>query len=167
MDLSTTANLINAAAVTMGVLFAAAQIRDYRRQRKREAMLELVRSFQSPAVARSLHRINSLPDSATLQEIRDTIGPDGEDDVFLIGLTFETLGILVYRREITLDLIDDFFSGAIIVSWRKLHAFVEEDRRSLDRATVWEWFQWLAERMAEREKKMPAVAAHIAHRSWK
>jgi hypothetical protein len=45
MDISTLANLINAVAVTAGVIFAATQIRDYRRQRKRDSMLALVRSF--------------------------------------------------------------------------------------------------------------------------
>lgn len=27
------------------------------------------------------------------------------------------------------------------VSWRKLHVFIDEDRRSVERETVWEWFQ--------------------------
>jgi hypothetical protein len=44
---------------------------------------------------------------------------------------------------------------------------VEEDRRITERDTVWEWFQWLAERMSEREKSVPPVPAHIAHRSWR
>src|SRR5205807_9469231 len=48
MDISTLANLINAVAVTAGVIFAATRIPDYRRQRKRHSMLALVRSFQSP-----------------------------------------------------------------------------------------------------------------------
>jgi hypothetical protein len=167
MDISTIANLLNALAVTAGVIFAAAQIKDYRRQRRRDAMLELVRSFQSPPFTRALHRVNSLPDGADLQNIREILGPEGEDDVFLVGLTWESLGVLAFRREITLDLMGDFFSGAIVISWRKLHVFVEEDRRSLKRETVWEWFQWLAERMIEREKKTPPNPAHIAHRDWK
>ena len=130
-------------------------------------MLELVRSFQSPPFTRALHRVNSLPDGADLQNIREILGPEGEDDVFLVGLTWESLGVLAFRREITLDLMGDFFSGAIVISWRKLHVFVEEDRSSLKRETVWEWFQWLAERMIEREKKTPPNPAHIAHRDWK
>ena len=167
MDISTIANLLNAVAVTAGVIFAAAQIKDYRRQRRRDAMLELVRSFQSPPFTRALHRINSLPDGADRQKIREVLGDEGEDDVFLVGLTWESLGVLAFRREVTLDLMGDFFSGAIVICWRKLHVFVEEDRRSLKRETVWEWFQWLAERMIEREKKSPPTPAHIAHRDWK
>src|SRR5450432_3711237 len=89
------------------------------------------------------------------------------DDVFMVGLTWESLGVLLFRREVTFDLMDDLFSGAIIISWRELHVFVEEDRRTTERNTVWEWFQWLAERMLEREKGVPPVPAHIAHRSWR
>ncbi|HEX4462177.1 MAG TPA: hypothetical protein VIA18_29575, partial [Polyangia bacterium] len=107
-----------------------------------------------------------LPDGATAQQIREQLGPDGEDEVFQIGLTWESLGVLVFRREMTIDLMDDFFSGAILISWRKLHRFVEEDRVTMDRATVWEWFQWLAERMAEHEQKAPPQPAHLAHRDW-
>lgn len=34
------------------------------------------------------------------------------------------------------------------------------------RPTRWEWFQWLAERMQERESGAPPVPAHIQHRKW-
>jgi hypothetical protein len=167
MDISVIANLLNAVAVTIGVAFAAAQIRDYRRQRRRDTMVELVRSFQSPAFTRALRRINGLPDGASLQQIREGWGADGEDAVFLVGLTWESLGVLVFRREITLDLMDDLFSGAISISWRKLSAFVAEDRRVMGRDTVWEWFEWLADRMRDHERGTPPTPAHVAHRDWR
>lgn len=167
MDWSTTADVVNTVAVTAGVAFAATQLFDIRRQRKREAMLGLVRSFQSADFTTALRRVNSLPDDADRDAIRNVLGPDGEDEVFLVGLTWESLGVLVFRREIAMELIDDFFSGAITVSWRKLRAFVEEDRRDLDRATVWEWFQWLADRVAERERALVPVPAHLANRDWR
>ena len=166
MDLSTAANLINAFAVTAGVIFAAVQIRHHRQLQRREAMLELVRSFQNAEFTSALRRVNALPDGANRQQIRELLGPDGEDAVFLLGLTWESLGVLLFRREVTMDLMDDFFSGAILISWRRLHVFVEEDRGSTGRDTVWEWFQWLAERMMEREKTSPPVPAHIVHRQW-
>ena len=167
MDLSTLANLVNAAAVTAGVIFAAVQIHHYRQRRRRDAMLELLRSFQSRDFTRALRRVNSLPDGADVRTIREVLGPDGPDDVFLLGLTWESLGVLLFRREVSIDLMDDLFSGAIQISWRKLHLFVEEDRGTTERNTVWEWFQWLAERMLEREKTVPPVPAHIMHRSWR
>jgi hypothetical protein len=167
MDISTIANLINAIAVTAGVIFAAAQIRQYRQRRQRDAMLELVRSFQSPAFTAALRRVLSLPDGANSAKIREVLGPDGEDAVYLVSLTWESLGVLVYRREVTLDLVDDFFSGPLVISWQKLKVYSEEWRRTLNRETGNEWFHWLAERMLEREKTSPPIPAYLAHRHWR
>ena len=167
MDISTIANLTNAIAVTAGVIFATAQIRQYRQRRQRDAMLELVRSFQSPAFTAALRRVLSLPDGADSAKIREVLGPDGEDAVYLVSLTWESLGVLVYRREVTLDLVDDFFSGPLVISWQKLNVYSEEWRRTLDRETGNEWFHWLAERMLEREKTAPPIPAYVAHRHWR
>ena len=159
--------MVNAVAVTAGVIFAAAQIRYYRQRRRRDAMLELVRSFQSPAFTSALRRVLSLPDNADSQKIREVLGPDGEDAVYLVSLTWESIGVLVFRRELTLDLVDDFFSGPIVHSWQKLKVYSEECRGTLGRETFSEWFHWLAERMMEREKVIPPVPAYLAHRDWR
>lgn len=167
MDLSTVANLANAIAVTAGVIFAVVQIRQYRRRQQRETMLELVRSFQSPAFTSALRRVLSLPDGATLEQIQEVLGPDGEDAVYLVSLTWESIGLLLFRRELTMDLIDDFYSGPILLSWQKLHVYAEEWRQGMKRETGQEWFHWLADRMMEREKLTPPVPAYKAHQSWK
>jgi hypothetical protein len=167
MEISTIANLINALAVTAGVIFAAVQIRDYRRQQHRDSMSALVRSFQTPSFAHSLRRVSSLPDNVAREQIPALLGPDGEDHVYALLTSWEALGILLHRKEITIDLVDDFFSGPIIVSWRKLCHYVEAMRAEAKRDTYFEWVQWLAERMMERESKTPPVPAHIAHRDWK
>jgi hypothetical protein len=74
MDIATLANIINAFALTAGVIFAAAQIQYYRQRRRRDAMLELVRSFQSPAFTAALRRVLSLPDGADAKTIREVLG---------------------------------------------------------------------------------------------
>ena len=61
----------------------------------------------------------------------------------------------VFRRELALDLVDDFFSGPILLSWQKLRVWAEQWRREQNRETGSEWFHWLAERMMEREKLAP------------
>jgi hypothetical protein len=106
---STIANLINALAVTTGVIFAAAQIRHYGQRRRRDAMLELVRSFQSPSFASAFERVISLPDGATKAQVSELLGADGEVATHVVGLNWESLGVLVFRREVTLDLGRRFF----------------------------------------------------------
>jgi hypothetical protein len=167
MDISTLANLINAIAVTAGVIFAAAQIREFRRQRRRQSMYTLVQTFQSADFTKALHRIIDLPDNLDRAAIRAEVGPEGEDAIYFVTTTWETIGVLVFQKEITLDLVDDFFSGPIIISWRKLARYLEDVRRERHRDTLFEWFQWLAERMIEREKSSAPVPAHVAHRDWR
>jgi hypothetical protein len=160
-------DVVNAAALTIGAVFAAYQLAYLRRQRRREAVLSLVRSFQSADFTSALRQINSLPDGADRATIHELLGPAGENQVFLVGLTWESLGVLVFRREVDMETMDDFFSGAITISWRKLSTFVAEDRASLQRETVWEWFQWLADRTRERESAAAPIPAHIAHQDWR
>lgn len=167
MELSTLANLINALAVTAALVFAAAQVSYYRRRRRRDAMLELVRSFQSPTFSKALRRVVELPDNASSEEIRKLLGSEGEDLLVHLAATWETIGVLLFHGELTLDIIDDFFSGPILISWRKLLPYTTDQRQRYQRDTWWEWFQWLAERMTERESKTRAVPAYIAHRDWK
>jgi hypothetical protein len=163
MDIATFANLINAIAVTAGVIFAAAQIRHYQRRRHRDSMLELVRSFQSPTFAKGLRRIIELPDDASAEKIREILGPEGEDLMVHVTATWETIGVILFHGELTIDIIDDFFSGPILISWRKLLPYTTDIRRQYQRDTWSEWFQWLAERMMERESTTPPVPAYIAH----
>jgi hypothetical protein len=161
--LSTLANLINAAAVTAGVIFAAVQIREFRRQRRRQSMYTLVQTFQGAEFAKALHRIISLPDNLDAAGVRAHVGPEGEESIYFVTTTWETIGVLVFQKEITLDLVDDFFSGPIVISWRKLARYLEEIRKERNRDTLFEWYQWLAERIMERETKTLAVPANIAH----
>lgn len=50
--------------------------------------------------------------------------------------TWESLGILVYPGELGLDLVDDFFSGPITISWRKLKPYVVGERAEQNRETI-------------------------------
>src|SRR2546425_4441403 len=111
--------------------------------------------------------IIELPDNASADKIREILGPDGEGLVAHVTATWETIGVLLFYKELSIDIIDDFFSGPILISWRKLHPYVADLRQQYQRETWSEWFQWLAERMMERESKTPPVPAHIAYRDWK
>lgn len=37
----------------------------------------------------------------------------------------------------------------------------------MNRETLLAWFQWIAERMTDREEEEPAVPAYLAHAKWK
>ena len=166
MDWTILSNLGSTIAVIAGVIFAVVQLRQFRINRERDAALELVHSYQTPAFARALIVLFKLPDGLDKKSID---GLDGADlqCLYAMMITFENLGVLVCRGEVSLELVDDLYSGPITLAWRKLGAYVLDMRKDLARETVWEWFQWLAERMMERETASAPVPAHEAFRDWK
>ena len=158
--------LAEALAVIVAIVFGAVQVRQYRRDKNREAALVLLSSFQTPSFAKALNAVYNLPDGLSKRELEERLGDDFHL-VYALMTTWESLGILVYRGEMNLGLVDDFFSGPITVSWRKLKGHVFAEREELGRETIEEWFQWLAEQFAERESTVPTVPAHIAHKDWR
>ena len=158
--------IIEAIAVVIGVGFAMVQVRQYRRDKHREAAMELLHAFQTPSFARALNIIYSMPDGLSKEEVERFAG-DEFHLVYAMTTTWESIGILVYRGEVSLQLVDDFFSGPVMVSWRKLENQIIGERNEVGRQTINEWFQWLKERLEESESDKPPVPAHIEHRNWK
>jgi hypothetical protein len=166
VDIATLANVTQAVAVVVGVIFGIVQLRQLTAQRRRESAFALMQSSQSPQVLRAVLIIEHLPDTAGKAEI-DALPKSDQADVIALLSTWEGLGILVFNHEIPLQMVDDFYSGTVAQSWRKLQRYIEELRKVSSRPTDWEWFQWLAERMQEEELASPPVPAHVQHRNWK
>ena len=165
MNLEAWFQLAEALAVIVAVVFALIQIRQYRRDKSREAAMVLLKSFQTPSFAKALTLVYHIPEGLSKNEIEVRLGDDFHL-VYALMTTWESLGILVHRGEISLAMVDDFFSGPITVSWRRLKGQVFGEREELGRETIGEWFEWLADRFADRESAEPPVPAHIAHRDW-
>lgn len=166
MDFASALSLVSTIAIVLGVIFAAYQLNVLRLQRSREVQLTLASSFQTADFQEALQMLVTLPDGLTKAEIDARLGPASVHIFHWFG-TMETLGILVHHREVPIGIVDDFFSGPIVFSWRRLNRYVADVRRETGRDTMHEWFQWLAERFLEREATTPPVPAHIAYRAWK
>lgn len=166
MDLSALSNVAQALAVIFAVVFGVIQVRQIRGQRRREAALALMQSLQTRDMLEALLVLDSLPEGLSRYELEERLGDRFISVQALLG-TWESLGILVFRGETTLDLVDDFYSGTIVHSWRKLRRLVEDVRAETGRDTRWEWFQWLSERMIERETARPPIPAHVEYRGWR
>ena len=166
MNAETLFQAVQTCAVVIGVGFAVHEVRGYRRQRNREAAIELLHTFNSPEFAQALVLVYRLSDGLSKQQIERELGADLHL-VYAMTTTWESIGVLVCRGEVSIELVDDFFSGPIVVSWRKLQGYFFDERRTTGRETIGEWFQWLAERFAERERANPPVPAHLQYRDWR
>ena len=77
----------------------------------------------------------------------------------------ESKGPLIARGHLSLDYYADFYRGATILCWRKLQPYVEEQRAN-GFSNLFEWFQWLAERLEARSPSLNA-SAHVQFAEWK
>lgn len=166
MELASLVQLISTVAMTLGILFGILNLRNFQAARRREAAILMLNSFQTMEFVRGLLYIFDLPDNATTADL-ENLPEEKFMTIYLVLGTWERLGILVYRDEIAIDLVDDAFSGPIIQSWIKLGNYVEAFRARVKRETGFEWFQWLAERMMERERHGSATPAYLAHKNWR
>ena len=153
--------------VMAGVVFGAAELREMRSSQESQSMLQLYQTLQSPDHVRGTDYLNQLPDSLSADSMLAlaTTGPHAHE-IRQVVLTFEAMGVMVYRGDVPIEWVDELFHFSIVSSWNKLKPSVIERRKRLDYPGVLEWYQWLAERLMERENRPGAVPAYEAHRDW-
>jgi hypothetical protein len=166
MEFATLLDIAASAAIIIGLVFAAIELRQARIARRRESMFSLLKAYQIPEFWFALEKLFNMPDGLTRKQVEKYFGKDAHL-LSLLTSTFESLGILVQRREMDIQIVEDFFSGPLLIAWKKLKRSAEQSRRERRRETLSEYFQWLAERVEEREKRKPPVPAHIAFKNWK
>lgn len=167
-DLGTWANIaeiVGGATVIGGLLLVVFEVHRFRAARRRQEMLTLIRSYQTWEFVKALRVVSELPEDLDHEELEGR--PEEEKAaVWFLMTTWESIGVLVHRREVSLDLVEALYGGPVLSSWRKLGPAVEEGRGIAYPDTYWEWFQWLAERIEERESAASTEPAHLAHADW-
>jgi hypothetical protein len=168
-ELETIANIaeiFGALTVIGGVFFAAIQIRQYRQQRRDAAAIELVHSFRNPELARAFQLIRVLPDGVSAAQLR---GDDSqlEEAAGTIGMTFETMGLLAFRHVAPFAVVYELTGDSVVFFWKKLSLWVEEARAEQAQESVFEWFQWLAERSQECDDPDMVQPAYKRFRTWR
>jgi hypothetical protein len=117
----------------------------------------------APHLADAITLIRALPDGVSAEELRRA-GPETEQAAVRICMSFETMGLLVYRRIAPFDLVVELAGGITVMLWRKLGPWLEQIRIEQAQPSWAEWFQWLAQQCARRAQQKSAPGARIEHR---
>ena len=80
-----------------------------------------------------------------------------------VTTSFETMGLLVFKGIATMDLVLDLAGGIVTTMSRKLHAFQNDMRESLQQPSWAEWFEWLGDQATNI--KNADDPAHIKYKS--
>lgn len=159
------AQIVAPVIVGGGIALGIAQLREFQRQRRAAAAVEIVQSFRNVEFNKALRVVWAIPDGETASTLRAR-GTDCEEAAILVSTTIEVVGVLIYRRVVPLEIVDDLMGDAIVGFWPKLRDWVEAMRREQGRESVYEWFQWLVERLETRERRRER-GAHSLFRDWR
>ena len=155
---------IETLAVVVGVVFGLVQLRQLRIQREVQAGIELLRPLQAPHAAQALLIIHGLPDGLTEAQLRPRLGENFGAVIGTLGL-FESLGPLVARGHVPIEMYADSYRGVTVLCWEKMRPYIEEQRHK-GWPNLFEWLQWLAERMEQRAPRSGDLAAFEQFRAW-
>jgi hypothetical protein len=160
------ADILGAIAIVVGGLFAVVQLREFREQRRQAVAVELVRTFSEVAHANSINLIQELPDGAPAELLRAK-GREYERAATMMAVTYETIGLLVYREMASFALVQELAGGLTVVMWRKLQTWVAAVRHEQDHPRFAEWFQWIAEQLARESREEQVAPAHQRFATWR
>lgn len=78
-------------------------------------------------------------------------------NAFSVLAYFEGIGVLVKRKLIDIELVDDLMSTSILWYWEKTAPIVVESRKRLNRPQLLEWSEYLYGEMLKREKHLSEI----------
>ena len=151
--LAAIAEIFGATAIVGGAVFGIIQVYEYRQRRRLQAAADLCRTFREPALARSVVLLKSLPDGLSLEEFRN-LDSSYEEAAQMVGMAFETMGLLVQKDIASLTIVQELAGGLLLMLWRKIEFQIKDTRAEQNNPRFGEWVQWLVERIEEREHEM-------------
>jgi len=163
-NIANVAEIIGAIIVVGGLIFAILQMRQTRQQRRELAAIELFRFFGNPQFTAAYKRILRLPEGLTADDIQ--ANDSGlEESAMLICATMESIGVMTFQRIVPFMVVQNLIGTSGPALWRKLAPWVEMLREEQGAHTMFEWFQWLAERL-DGNNMPDELPAYEAHKDW-
>jgi hypothetical protein len=158
------ADIIGAGSIVTGLIVGWIQIRHVRRQQRDAVAINLAQTFYNHELAQAISLLQSVPDDSSLAQVR-AMGEIYQQAAMTVCTSFETMGLLAYKRIAPMDLVLDLAGGIVGVMSKKLRRWTDDIRAEQAQPSFAEWFEWLGDQA--RRIKSDAPPAHIQYRNWK
>ena len=159
--LTALATAFTGCVILVTALIGAYQLQQVREQRRDTAAIELMRSLQDTTFARAFLTIMSQPEKTLMANASVEVN----EAALILAFRFETLGLLVYRRTISFDIVEDLVGGAAVTTWHRLKERTLSQREEQHWPMYCEWFQWLAEQLEKRDR-LGQTPAYLRANDW-
>ncbi len=164
-EIASIVEIVGILAIVSGIAFGLIQLRQHREQTRNMAIHELAASFESRDFTEAYRLLADLADGMSADEL-NALGEEYVAAILRVGMKFETIGLLVHNRVVPFDAMNELVGGAAIKIWGVVKVWTEDTRRSQGHLLLFEWFQWLAERLEERSES-DRLPAYDAYKDWR
>jgi hypothetical protein len=155
VDVQTVSIVIASASVVAGVIYYAFQIRHQNKIRQTDLVMKLYSEIGSKEY------VEAYPHFFTSMEFKDYedfknkpwVGTPAYVSYMMHCYFFEGIGILLHKKLIDIELVDDLFSMHIKMNWEKIKPIVEGRRKEWNTPAYWEWFEYLYNEMKKRGQR--------------
>lgn len=145
------APILSFVTILVAILFGIIQVRNFNRQRKDLAAVEVMRSVQTRDFTDSLINLSKVKQGTGRKEL-NRMFPGIETEILAIATKFETLGFLVFRKVVPIAFVEELVGGVCIRYWDKLEVYVRDFRKQEGQPIFLEWFEWLAHQFKKRNR---------------
>jgi hypothetical protein len=146
-------------ALVLGVAIALFQLRDLRRMRQMEIVMQLFDRFDDDTFQRHFQRLSRW----TYRDFADFERRAKAEDwitLYSVAAYFENMGLLYKRKLAPIELLDDIMSGPLTASWRKAAPIWMGYRSKYQQPMLAEWFELLATDMEKRLARIDSRKAN-------
>jgi hypothetical protein len=160
VDIQTISIAIASAGVLLAAIYYVLQVRHQTKLRQTDMVMRLYTTFGSTEFQKAYQKMMSVEfeDYADYVKRYATSNIEVLAASYSVGVFFEGIGVLVKRKLISMDLVDDLFTIPILDTWEKMKPLVEGRRERLKRPQALEWFEYLYNEMKKREQKLQSQA---------
>jgi hypothetical protein len=156
VDITEISAAVAATGVIIGVIYYILEIRHQNRVRQTDLIMRLQstwssREFRESYTAVMKMKFKDYDEYAEKYPLWEGTGTPETLAVVEVGSFFDGIGILLHRKLIDIEMVDELFSFYIKAAWEKLKPGIEGRRKELD-PTLRKWFEYLYNEMQKREQ---------------
>ena len=153
LDIPSISAVVAAVGVTVGVTLAYLEVRTLVKTRQTDLVIRLYSTMGSREFQETWERFRARE----YEDYKDYGKRYGWSEVYQLGIFFEGIGVLLHRKLIDINIVDDLFTAPIKMMWEKMKPIAEDARKFLKQPTVYEWFEYLYSETQKREQRLQQI----------
>jgi hypothetical protein len=157
VDITEISAVVAATGVLVGVAYYILDMRNQSKVRQTDLILRLQSDWRSRQLRESYRVVMNMKFKDYDEYAKKHPWMEGAETpetraVHEVGSFFDSIGILLHRKLIDIEMVDELFSFYIKAAWEKLKPAIEGRRKELT-PKLRKWFEYLYNEMQKREQR--------------